>query len=171
MALGNLPQASLIAVAEAVGAADWKDRSLDVAAETERLFAALGTAAGAALAVTSSLQRSGRWLAKDPMMRSWLDDDAEIRAVAEGRPRPKRDLALRRMLEEVLPARREAWAERLLLLALWLRAAAGNTLPAERYQDSVVLARELVVGRPLAELPAMVAIAERSLAAAGAGSW
>jgi hypothetical protein len=75
------------------------------------------------------------------------------------------------MLEEVLPARREAWAERLLLLALWLRAAAGNTLPAERYQDSVVLARELIIGRPLAELPAMVAIAERSLTAAGVASW
>jgi hypothetical protein len=171
LAMGNLPLAALIAVAEAVGAADWKDRSLDVAAETERLFAALGPAAGAASAVTSSLQRSGRWLAKDPMMRSWLDDDAEIRTLADGRPRPKRDLALRRMLEEVLPARREAWAERLLLLALWLRAAAGNTLPAERYQDSVVLARELIIGRPLAELPAMVAIAERSLTAAGVASW
>jgi hypothetical protein len=34
-----------------------------------------------------------------------------------------------------------------------------------------VLAHELLAGRPLAELPAMVAIAERSVFAARAGTW
>jgi len=44
-------------------------------------------------------------------------------------------------------------------------------MPAERWQDCVVLAHELLAGRSLSELPAMVAIAERSLFAARAGSW
>ncbi len=75
----------------------------------------------------------------------------------------KPDVALRRVLEEVLPARRDAWAERLVLLALWLRDSTEGALPAELSQDCLVLARELRAGRPPAELPAMVAIAERSV--------
>jgi hypothetical protein len=67
------------------------------------------------------------------------------------------------VLEEVLTARREAWAERLILLGLWLRDSTEATLPATLWQDCAVLAHELRAGRPLAELPAMVAIAERSV--------
>ena len=169
LALGHLPQAALVDIAEAIGAADWKDRGIDVAAETERLFA--GMAGDSAAAIAVSLRRSGEWLADDPMMQSWFDDDPAIRALVEGRPRPKPDAAMRRALEEVLAARREAWAERLLLLSLWLRAGTGRAMPAERWQDCVVLAHELLAGRSLAELPAMVAIAERSLFVARAGSW
>ena len=169
LTLGHLPQPVLIAIAEAIGAADWKDRGIDVAAETERLFA--GMAGDSVAAIAASLRRSGAWLADDPMMQSWFDDDPAIRALVEGRPRPKPDVAMRRALEDVLPARRAAWAERLLLLAMWLRAGTGRTMPAERWQDCVVLAHELLAGRSLSELPAMVAIAERSLFAARAGSW
>ncbi len=173
---GHLPQAAIVAVAEAFGAADWKDRGIDVAAETERLFSGLGAAAGSAAAVTASLRRSGTWLAHDPMMQSWFEDDAAIRALVEGKPRPKPQVAVRRVLEEVLPARRAAWAERALLLALWLQAgpaatASAATDPAGRWQDCVVLAHALLSERPLAELPAMVAIAERSIFAASAKVW
>jgi hypothetical protein len=44
-------------------------------------------------------------------------------------------------------------------------------MPAERWQDCVVLAHELLAGRLLAELPAMVSIAERSVFVACAGAW
>ncbi len=101
-------------------------------------------------------------------MQSWFEDDAAIRALVERRPRLKPDVAVRQALEEVLPTRRDAWAERLLLQALWLQAGSGN---AGRWQDCVVLAHELVAGHPLTELPAMVAIAERSIFAARVGTW
>jgi len=101
-------------------------------------------------------------------MQSWFEDDAVIRALVESRPRLKPDAAVRQALEEVLPTRREAWAERLLLQALWLQA--GNGDDAERWQDCVVLARELMAGHPLTELPAMLAIAERSIFAARVGT-
>ena len=68
----------------------------------------------------------------------------------------------------MLPTRREAWAERLLLQALWLQAGSDD---AGRWQDCVVLAHELVAGHLLTELPAMVAIAERSIFAARVGTW
>jgi len=171
LAMRHLPPPTLVEIAEAAGAADWKDRSLDVAAETERLFAGLPVPTATPAAIAASLRRCGVWLAQDPMMQSWFEDDAEIRALVGGRSRPQRAVAVRRMLDDVLPARREVWAERLLLLALWLRADTGDAMPAERWQDCVVLAHELLAGRLLAELPAMVAIAERSVFAACAGAW
>jgi hypothetical protein len=154
---------AVVEIAEAVGAADWKDRSLDMAAKTEQLLAGSGAAATSPVQITSSLRRSGEWIDRDPMVQSWFEDGAAVRALVDRRPRLKPDVALRRMLEEVMPARREAWAERLILLALWLRDRTEGALPAELWRDCAVLAHELRAGRPLAELPAMVAIAERSL--------
>jgi hypothetical protein len=172
LTMGHLPQTTIVEIAEATGAADWKDRGFDVAAETEQLFTGLPARATTPTSIASSLQRSGAWLAQDPMMQSWFEDDAGIRALVDGRSRPQPPvMAIRRMLEDVLPARRAVWAERLLLLALWLRADTGDALPAQRWQDCVVLAHELLGGRVLAELPAMVTIAERSVFAPRVGAW
>ena len=106
LAAGNLPSATIVDIAEQIGAADWKDRGLDVSAEIERLFAGLGAALTNPAAITASLQRSGSWVERHVMMQSWFEDDATVRALVEGRPRPKREVSVRRMLEEVLPTRR-----------------------------------------------------------------
>src|SRR5271157_1669367 len=57
------------------------------------------------------------------------------------------------------------------LTALWLRAAKAGTGALGRWQDCIVLAHELLAGRGLAELPAMVTLAERSLSAARWGTF
>ncbi|WP_158746985.1 hypothetical protein [Acidisphaera sp. L21] len=168
LAVGNLPSATIVDIAEQIGAADWKNRGLDVSADVERLFTGLGVALTNSAAIAASLQRSGSWIEKHMMMQSWFEDDATVRVLVEGRPRPKREVSVRRMLEEVLPTRREIWVERLLLLVLWLQAATDNPTPFGRWQDCVVLAHELLTGRSLAEIPAMVAIAKRSIFAARA---
>ena len=129
LSAGNLPRSVVIAIAEAVGAADWKDRGLDVAAETGRLFDEMDAELRNPVTIAASLQRSGAWVAYDPEMQSWFEDDAAIRALIEGRPRLKPEVVVRRVLEKVLPVRRAAWAERLLLQALWLQAGAGDEPP------------------------------------------
>jgi len=73
------------------------------------------------------------------------------------------------VLDQVLTARRGVWAERLLFLALWLRAGTEAAVPAEWWRDCVMLAHELLTTRPLAELPAMVTIADRSVLVARVG--
>jgi hypothetical protein len=166
----HLPQATIVEIAEAIGAADWKDRGLDVAADIERLFAGLGAELSRPSAIAASLQRSGVWITNDPMVQTWFEDDAAIRALVEGRPRPKPEMAVRQVLEDVLPARREVWVEKLLLFVLWLRARTGGATTPNRWQDCVVLAHALLAGRKLVELPGMVAIAERSIFAARAGA-
>lgn len=60
----------------------------------------------------------------------------------------------------------------MLLTMLWLQGGVGEATPADgRWQDCAVLAHELLAGRKPAALPAMVVIAERSIAAARARSW
>ena len=173
LAMGNVPQVAVVEIAEAIGAADWKDRTLDVAAEIERQYAGLAEERRSSDAIAASLQISGAWVAKNQMVESWFEDDAAIRPLASGIARLNPQVGVQRMLEEILPARREVWAERLLLTTLWLQAGSGDAAPADDgcWQDCAVLAHELLAGRQLAELPAMVAIAERSVAVARANRW
>lgn len=170
LAVGNLPSATLVEIAEQIGAADWKDRDLDVSAEIERLFEGMGAELTNPAAIAASLKRSGSWVESSLMMQSWFEDDASVRALVEERPRPKREVALRGMLEEILPRRRDMWTERLYLLVLWLQAATGNPTLVGEWRDCVVLAHQLLAGRPLDELSAMVAIAKRSILAARFGA-
>ncbi len=169
LAAGNLPLTAMVQIAEAIGATDWKDRGLDVTVETERLFAGLGAEARTKTAIDASMQRGNVLLVEDPMMQSWFEDDAAIRELVNDRRRLKHDVAVRRVLDGVLPARRGIWAERLVFLALWMRAGTEAAMPAEWWRDCVVLAHELLTTRPLAELPAMVTIAERSVLVARVG--
>ena len=173
LAMGNLPLVAMVEIAEAIGAADWKDRGLDVAAEVERQFAGLAEERRSSDAIAASLQISGAWVANNQMVESWFEDDAAIRPLASGIARLNPRVGVQRMLKEILPARREVWAERLLLTTLWLQAGNRDDSSADdgSWQDCAVLAHELLAGRKLAELPAMVAIAERSIAAARANSW
>jgi hypothetical protein len=68
--------------------------------------------------------------------------DASIRPLAGGIARLNPQVGVQQVLEEVLPARRETWAERLLLTAIWLQAGSGDASPADEgcWQDCAVLA-------------------------------
>ena len=104
------------------------------------------------------------------IVQSWFEDDPAVRALAAGKPRPKQAAVAKRVLEEILPARRAVWAERVLLLALWLRAGPEKFMPGgSPWRDCARLAHALQAGDGLADLPAMVAIAERSALAARSG--
>ncbi len=88
------------------------------------------------------------------------------------------DDAARGLLDGALDRRRDVWTERLLLTALWARAVkAGQppplaaSKPAITWRDLVVLAHAVQSGRPLRDIPMMVEIAERTVAAVRSGGW
>ena len=62
------------------------------------------------------------------------------------------DGAVRAILNDPLEKHRAVWAEQLLLLAWWARAAKSKK-QSRYWQDFLILARELTAGRPLAEIP------------------
>ena len=161
-ALGLPPGPTLIEIAEEIGAADWKDRALDVQAEIARLYREIGP--------TPEAPGQDVWMIDSPIVQSWFEDDPTVRAMAVGKPKPKQAAIAARVLKDVLPDRRGVWAERMLLLALWLRAGRGNFMPiGSEWRGCAWLAHDLLAGRDLAELPPMVAIAERTAFAARAG--
>ncbi len=67
MAANSLPDPAALEIAEAIGGADWKDRRIDVAAETERLFGELPADQTSAIAITASLRRSADWMRKNTL--------------------------------------------------------------------------------------------------------
>ena len=169
LAAGNVPAPTLLDVAETLRGADWQDRRLDIPAEAEALFLALDPAKRTERAIAGSLAR-GPTLTRDAIAKSWFEDGPELRAVIASAPKGDKAEAIRRVLAEVLPAQRGAWAERFLLMALWARAAKAPAARG-RFTDFAILAHALSSEAPLADIPIMKAIADRSVFAARAGVW
>lgn len=159
-ATGRPPMLPLLNLAEMIGAADWQDRRLDIAAEVEaewqRLPAPDRTESGDEQLQTVACE----WFGEFPMFDSWFEGGPEI----ERRYRTmKPDRALRHLLKDELPAHRMRWAERFLLCALWF--VAGNDLTRRAAADAfIAVARALTGDRPIAAIPAMQHIAARSVA-------
>lgn len=177
VAAGNLPGAAVLAIAECIGASDWKDRLLDVAAETETLFAALPPAQRSAAGVEASMGRLRTWMDNSVLAESWFEDDAEVRSVTDG-TRNDTETALKRLLEGPLNRRRAAWGERFLMMALCARAVKPGQPPLLgsgnrqiSWPDLVVLAHAVQSGMALRDIPAMRQIAERTLVMARTLKW
>jgi hypothetical protein len=109
-------------------------------------------------------------MARDRVAESWFEDSANLRELVGTAGGKSKAEASRLVLEEGLPKTRADWAERFLLMALHARAAKA---PAEhaRWPDFAVLAHELAGSRPLADIPLMVKVAERSVTVARSGVW
>jgi hypothetical protein len=159
LAEGNLPAAPMIAIAEAVGGADWQPQPIDISAELERLSAALGPAALTGNAIAASLKRSATWLAK-PFGESWYEDNPDIRAIALGKGTS--DQQTERVLKQVLGPRRPYWATLFLLLAARAQATIKPKDGVD-FPDFLIMARELAGDRPLSDIPLMLGLAYRSL--------
>jgi len=178
VAAAHLPEPALLEIAEIMNGADWKDRRIDSAAEVERLFGELPPEQCESGAITASLRRSVDWMREDRLWVSWFEDDAEVRELlADARQHDVNDAA-RRLLEGVMDQRRDAWAERFLLTALWARAVRvgqppplGASARAATWRDLIVLAHEVLSARPLRDIPMMAEIAERTVVAARSGGW
>ena len=115
---------------------------------------------------------------EDGLWDSWFEDDAEVRDWLAAAKQHDVDAAARGLLEGVMDQRRDVWAERFLLTALWARAVKpgqppplGASARAITWRDLVVLAHEVLSGRRLGEIPVMAEIAERTVLAARSGAW
>ncbi|HUB16555.1 MAG TPA: hypothetical protein VMB34_31760 [Acetobacteraceae bacterium] len=178
VAEGHPPDPALLQIAEAVDGADWKDRRLDVAAESERLVAELPAEQLTEAAITASLKRTGSWLTANHLTDSWFEDDAEVNDLLGTLRAMDVAAASRTLLDGLLAQRRSIWAERFLLASLWARAVkAGQPPPlgagvrAITWRDLALLAREVLSTRPLREIGVMTEIAKRTVSASRSGRW
>lgn len=159
---GVVPGAGFMDFVEAIGIEEWQPREFppeDIVAELEP-----GVAAGrlTPAALESALAESEDWLDRDASNESWFEADAEVSetlAEIEGEPEER---AGEIVLASILEPRRAKWAERFLWTALWLREKSDPLAPRDDY---FILGRELLGGRPLAEISIMRAIALRTVRA------
>ena len=170
------PEPPLLQIAEATRGADWKDRALDVGAESERLFEELPPEQRTEAAMNASLARTRVWMKNNPMTEPWFEDDAEVNDLLGTMRREPAATASRALLDGPMNARRGIWAERFLLTALWARAAKPGQPPALgtgaraiAWPDLVVLANQVLSARPLFDIPVMQEIAARTVVAARSG--
>ena len=168
--LGKAPSFWLVRIAEMLGRDQWKGVELEPQGELARLRRELDSLAARLLSgreAQDALDDSTDWPLMLGFADSWFEDDAVLDRAVEGvkGSRKKRDpwAPLDRILDHCLSERRELWLERLVITALWLRSAKKPPLPWHRmFHVAEALADR---GRPLKEIPLMVAIAEASFAA------
>jgi hypothetical protein len=170
LAKGAVASDMVLAIAEQIGAAEWKDRPLDVAAEAQRLFETLPDADQTPQGVEAALTRGAAWMPLEPIAASWFEDDQTVRQVIAKVPRRDNAGATRLVLNEILPKSRMAWAERFLLMALWSEASTTKAHQAWA-ADFIVLTHTLTTDRPLDTVPIMAWIATQTVMAARTSAW
>jgi hypothetical protein len=91
---------------------------------------------------------------------SWFEDGDEVEALLGGAP-PSRAERVAAVRDRLLPSRRGHWAATFA----WTAAAMRRGDPEEDWHALLIAARELLGGRPLAEIPLMTMIAEATVEA------
>lgn len=167
---GAPPPPQLLSTNEWAGGGYWTPELVSPADEIERLSPAFRASviAGREQGV---LAASKHWPESQGFAASWFEDDARIEALLrEQIGGPDRWLAClpqaaSALMGGLLEAKRDVWIERLIWMAL-LSAACQHDRPPMPWPAFVVIAKVLLRGTPLAEVPLMQAVAERSVQSA-----
>ncbi len=167
---GGVPPAGLLEIAELVGGAEWKDRRIEVKAEAERLFETLEPEDRSPRGVAAALIRASEWMGKEDVFGSWFEDGPQVQKALAKLPRKDMPRMVKTVIDDILPAQREKWAETFLILALWCRASA-DTAQRKRTRDVAVVAHALASDQSIAEIPPMVVIATQTVRAMLMGGW
>jgi len=112
-------------------------------------------------AVARTLAASADWPDEHALFGSWFEQGDDIAALLSGKRRSgARKVAA--ILAGPIEQRRRRWAEMLL----WTAYSANDaTVGAAPWQEFTIVARELLSGRPLADIGLMRRIAEQTVEA------
>ena len=152
-----------------MGGEYWKSETLPVGATIAELRADDPDAFTPAR-IQEVLSKARDWPDYFTFAASWFEDDARVDAVLRESVGPVRDwlprlpVAIQAVVVKVLEPKRDVWAERLLWMALWAKAA-ENRAPRP-WQEFLILAEALQQDRPLDQIPLMNAIALRTVQSA-----
>jgi hypothetical protein len=163
------PPPQLAALNERMGGEYWKPEVLALGATIAELRASDPDAFTPAR-IQEVLDDARHWPDYSSFAVSWFEDDARVEEVLRESVGPVRDwflclpVSIRAITDGVLEPRRGVWAERLLWMALWARAAEWRA--PRPWQDFVILAEALQQDRPVGSIPLMSAIALRTVQSA-----
>jgi len=167
---GNGPNHWLVRIAELLGRDRWKGEPFDAASELLRLREEIASHDPGLLderEYLAALGESAQWHLSESVFGSWFEDDEsvsrEIEASRGGSKTINAAAAIDRIVSAVLEKRRDAWLERLVVNALWIRHAKSPPVSWHRmfHVAQAVADRNL----PLKEIPLMVSVARMSFEA------
>jgi hypothetical protein len=167
---GKVPGQKLLEMAEGTISPNWRDQSLDVTGEADAMLANLPSEERTPDARLAANRRILAWMSNHDVSHSWFEDHQSVHRLITSVPSNNKTAAVRRVLDEVLPASRTAWSERFLLIAMWCDAAASSTHRSWT-SDFVILAQSLAGSEPLDTMPVMVRIAEQTVSSARSTGW
>ncbi|MBS1167608.1 MAG: hypothetical protein H6R00_3633 [Proteobacteria bacterium] len=114
----------------------------------------------ASTAIDQAVSDSEGWCDDFTFVDSWFEDDGAIDDIFGSKHGTKKHRAAL-LLNEYLPKRREHWARLLAWTASALRASEST---GDDWINFALVAREILGGRDLAEIPLMAQIAEKTMA-------
>jgi hypothetical protein len=164
------PPHALLEIAEILGGSEWRDRRMDIKAEADRMFDALDPADRTPAAIQAGYVRGAEWMGSDEVFGSWFEDGPQVQKTLSKLPRTDRTGMAALVMNEILPPRRAAWAERFLVLALWCQAAA-EAKQRGKARDVVLVAHAVAGDEPLGGIPIMGMIAANTVRATLLGGW
>jgi len=167
VAQGKMPSHWLLAIAERLGR-DWQAAPLDVAVELSKLREGIMRTGGRFATEKykgEALEDADTWAARQRFADSWFEDDVKVDTVVRKALGRKQNFAaaIDAVATQILQPRRQSWSERLVLTALWLKAAKK---PPVAWQQMFYVAEAVADDQiAIADIPLMMAIAESSVQA------
>lgn len=160
---GSAPHRGLLKIAELIGTDRWKAEPFDPERELSLMREDLARHKPDLLtgeAVAEALEKSSEWPEWEDFADTWFEDDELVDRVMlhamKGKGRNKENRAVEEITLEVLEPRRAVWLERLVLMALWLKAQKSPSIPWHRMFH---VASGIAAKHPLKDMPLMLSIA------------
>lgn len=161
----SVPPAGLLEIAERTGMQGWLPRRCSPDDLVALLAEQVAPGQATEPAVDPILASSAEWPHKLPVVQSWSELDREVIDLLDARRTARTATKVQQVISKILEPRRTKWAERLLWMALW---AKNLREPPLAWQDFFIVGREVLRGRPLAQIPLLQAIAAQTVSIAGA---
>jgi hypothetical protein len=158
---GLMPPFGLLAFAECAGLSGLGPEATPLEELVARLAGEIESERLVPAAVARTLAASADWPDVHALFDSWFDEGDDIAALLAGK-RQSKAKKLAAILAGPLDERRRRWTE---LLAWTAFSAKASTAGGALWQELSIVARELLSGRPLAEIGLMQRIAERTVEA------
>ncbi|MDX9786251.1 MAG: hypothetical protein RBT11_05735 [Desulfobacterales bacterium] len=168
---GMPPPAGLLHIAESIGSEYWIPEPVNLDREIDLLEEGIKLINRRVLSnenLVRVLKQSRAWPAKQPFANSWFEDDPRVDELLLGIPGISSRLgsgmlreATELIVSEIIEAKYDVWAERLLWVTLWAKAC--KSLSPLPWEDFFIVARQFRQGLPAKRIPVLVAAAERSV--------
>jgi hypothetical protein len=154
---GVLPAPRLLELAEYLQAPQWQPMQ---PGWRELLADLLKEVRGELLnpnSVNAIIATSAKWGMKRKWSQSWAEDGEAVGRLLARMDGRLIETVCEKIIDKILEKRREVWAERFTLTALWMKEAPKCSLPWEHF---AIVAHKIVEGMALRKLPLMHSIAE-----------